>query len=75
MNGKQNFIFLLGLTLIILQFYLSGSWHILADSIYKGPANSASNSKPVTKNTPLTKALPKFLSEAFERAAGAWQIP
>lgn len=37
MSGKQNFIFFLGLTLIIVQYYLGGQLHAINSAIFSGP--------------------------------------
>jgi hypothetical protein len=37
MTGKQNFIFFLGLTLIIIQYYLGGQIHAIHAAIFSGP--------------------------------------
>jgi hypothetical protein len=45
-TGKQNFIFFLGLTIIAINWYFGGQWHVLHDAIFKGPANGGNPNPP-----------------------------
>jgi len=39
MNSKQNLVFFIGLTLIVMVFWINGYWTILKDGIFtKGPS-------------------------------------
>lgn len=39
MSGKQNFIFFLGLTLILLNFWIGGQLKVLSKGIFQGTPN------------------------------------
>jgi hypothetical protein len=51
MNDKQNIVFFLGLTLLIMVFWVNGYWSILNQGIFKGPSTGSSSGSGKGKTT------------------------